>query len=138
MTDFFAVDAVLERFCRNYLRRFDGLPIRGSEFKVLGIVCCATGACVPVELAHQLGVSRPMITMCLATLERGGFVARVPSPADGRSVYIVPTKRGKDLVNKYNETRQKYLYAMIEKIGVEKFEELVKLLGQLNGVAIGV
>ena len=88
------------RFCRGFLRGVSDLPIRPSEFAVLEILCAVPGAHTPASLAEKLGVSKPMLSAHLSSLIRRGVVLRVPSPEDGRSTYVVPTKMGKELFKK--------------------------------------
>ena len=75
--------------------------------RILGILCGVPGVHTTVSLADMLRVSRPMVASHLVALQRAGYVTRVASPEDGRSVYILPTKSGKKLYAEYNSANQR-------------------------------
>ena len=74
------------------------MPIRPSQMVLLEILCAMPGPHTPVMLADSMHVSRPMIAAHLAALVDSGYVSRVASPDDGRSVIILPTKRGANCI----------------------------------------
>jgi DNA-binding MarR family transcriptional regulator len=89
------MNAEIMRFCRVFMRNAgDDMSIRASQFAVLSIMCTTPGLHVPAILAETLHVSKAMISAHLAVLIEHGLVVRVPSPEDGRSVYVMPSKRG--------------------------------------------
>ena len=47
------------------------------------------------ELAQRIGVSRQAVAQVIATLERGGYVERVPDPGDARARLICLTAQGR-------------------------------------------
>jgi DNA-binding MarR family transcriptional regulator len=53
----------------------------------------------PTELYRALMRTSGAMTNRLATLERAGLVHRVPDPADGRSLLVALTPRGRELVD---------------------------------------
>lgn len=122
------------RFCKLYMRGGIELPIRPSEMGVLNIVCSSAGPHTPVSLAKEIGVSRPMIAAHLNVLVAHGFVSRIPSPEDGRSFYIMPTKRGKDLFERVSKFERERLYAIETKLGQKKFAEFIRLISSVNQV----
>ena len=85
-------------FCRAYMRMQPPLPIRHSQMAVLEMLCSLPGVHTPVSIAEYIGVSRPMVAAHLSALQKAGYITRVPSPDDGRSVYVLPTKSGKKLM----------------------------------------
>lgn len=48
----------------------------------------------PVALAAAVGIDKAYVTRALQSLERGGYVAVVPVPEDGRSVSVSLTAEG--------------------------------------------
>lgn len=115
-------------FCRVYMRACPTMPIRHSQMLVLEILCTTPGPHTPMMLADCMRVSRPMVTAHLLALADLGYVSRVASPDDGRSVIILPTKRGRKLYSEYITASQRFLSDLSQKMGVKKFESLVKLI----------
>lgn len=121
-------------FCRTYMCLRPRLSIRRSEMTVLGILCGVPGVHTPVSLANMLCVSRPMIASHLAALQSAGYVTRVASPEDGRSVYILPTKSGKKLYSEYHSASQRVLANLSRQMGAKKFDTFVKLITTANKI----
>jgi DNA-binding MarR family transcriptional regulator len=48
-----------------------------------------------VSLAAELGVTRQAVAQVVATLERDGYVCRVPDPGDGRAKLVCLTPLGR-------------------------------------------
>lgn len=129
------MDAEIMRFCRAFMRNVgDDMPIRASQFAVLNIMCTAPGPHVPAALADALRVSKAMISAHIAALMAHGLVVRVPSPEDGRSVYVMPSKRGRDLFNKISKQNAEKMNALKSQMGVKKFETLVQLIMTANKI----
>ncbi len=122
------------RFCKLYMRGGIDLPIRPSEMAVLDIICSVAGTHTPVSLAQRLGVSRPMITAHLNALIAAGMVVRVPSPEDGRSVYVMPTKCGMELVKKTNSENQHKQDLLKKKMSQKKYDAFIQLMALANRV----
>ena len=129
------MNAEIMRFCRVVMRNAgDDMPIRASQFAVLSIMCTTPGPHVPAILAETLHVSKAMISAHLAVLIEHGLVVRVPSPEDGRSVYVMPSKRGKDLFNKISQTNNEKMNLIKSKLGTKKFDMFVRLITQVNQI----
>ena len=126
-------DAVLS-FCRIYMRIQPPLPIRYSQMAVLEILCSLPGPHTPVLIAEKLGVSRPMVAAHLSALQDAGYIARVSSPDDGRSVYILPTKSGKKLYAEYVGVNKRILAGLSQKMGAKKYDAFIKLISEANKI----
>lgn len=127
-----SVNYELDLFCRAYMRACPTMPIRHSQMLVLEILCTTPGPHTPMMLADCMRVSRPMITAHLVALADLGYVSRVVSPDDGRSVIILPTKRGRKLYSEYITANQHFLSDLSQKMGIKKFESLIKLISLAN------
>lgn len=121
------------RFCRAFLRGVSDLPIRPSEFAVLGIMCSTSGPHTPAGLAEIMRVSKPMLSAHLSALVAGGFVLRVPSPEDGRSVYVMPSKTGMRLFQKYATDSEK-VKILKAGLGQKNFDKFIQLIKQANRI----
>ncbi len=131
----FAADAELMRFCRAYMRCVESGGVRVGDLMLLDVLCRCAGPHTPVTLADRFGVSKPMIAARLAGLERDGFIVRVPSPEDKRSVYIMPTKKCVDVMGRVEQSMGAQRIA--KKMGEKKFERFMSLVVLANR-ALGV
>ena len=134
MDEFLAANAVLSIFSKNYLELKKGLPIRPSEMGVLNIITETEGPHTPAMLAEMLGVSKPMITAHITSLEGHGYIVKSPSSQDRRAYYILPTEKARTLV----ESVKSDLYGKLERLknglGRDDFETLVALAKIANQV----
>lgn len=126
-------DTILS-FCRAYMRMQPSLPIRYSQMAVLKILCVSPGPHTPADVATAMGVSRPMVAAHLVALQDAGYITRISSPDDGRSVYILPTKSGAKLYAEYVAANNRVLDKLSQKMGVKKFESFVKLMSVANKI----
>lgn len=127
-----SVNYELDLFCRAYMRANSGMPIRHSQMLVLEILCTTPGPHTPMMLADCMRVSRPMVTAHLVALADLGYVSRVASPDDGRSVIILPTKKGRKLYSEYITASQRFLSDLSQKMGIKKFDAMIKLISLAN------
>ena len=120
--------AILADFCRMYEEIGENFPTRNSEMNVMKIICSTVGPHTPVLLADMLGVSKPMVTTLINSLISQGFVAKIPSPEDGRSFYVMPTKRGRALFDKFRAERDDFLSQIKSRLGRADFDVLIDLI----------
>lgn len=129
------METEIMRFCRAVMRSVcDDMPIRASQFAVLNIMCTVPGPHVPAALADALHVSKAMISSHIAALISQGLIVRVPSPEDGRSVYVMPSKRGRDLFDKIVRQKAEKLNLLKAGMGVDNFDMLIQLIAKANKI----
>ncbi len=129
------MEVEIMRFCRAFQRNVgDDMPIRISQFAVLNIMCTRPGPHMPAALADLLGVSKAMISGHIAALVSRGLVSRVQSPEDGRSVYVMPSKSGRDLFNKVSKQNADKMNVLKTQMGEKKFYALVELIAAANQI----
>lgn len=134
MDKYLKANAVFSIFSKKYMDLKRGLPIRPSEMGVLNIITGTEGPHTPVMLADMLGVSKPMITAHITSLERKGYITKVPSAQDKRVYYILPTDKALELV-KYAKVDLNGKLAYLEKgLGQEEFRTLVALVEKANAI----
>lgn len=134
MDRYFKANAALSKFCKNYMELKKGLPIRPSEMGVLNIIAETEGPHTPAVIAEMLGVSKPMITAHIASLESKGYITKDPSVQDKRAYYILPTEKATDLVQKIQADTAGHLDRMIGHMGQNNFDTLVRLIDEANCV----
>ena len=134
MDKYFAANAVLSIFSKNYMELKKDLPIRPSEMGVLNIITQTPGPHTPLMLAGALKVSKPMITAHLTSLTDKGYITKQPSSEDKRAYYILPTEKARALVKCAKDDLYQRLDQLVDGMGEEQFDLLVKLAGEANRI----
>lgn len=134
MDKYLNANAALSVFCKKYMELKRGLPIRPSEMGVLNIITGTEGPHTPVVLADMLGVSKPMITAHINSLEKNGYITKDPSAQDKRAYYILPTEKAVELVESAKIDLNRQLDCLIDGMGQEEFDTLVRLAGIANSI----
>ena len=134
MDAYFAANAALSIFSKNYMDLKKGLPVRPSEMGVLNIISETEGPHTPVMLANMLKVSKPMITAHITSLENKGYIVKSPSPQDRRAYYILPTEKAKALVAKAKADLKHNLDWLTDGLGQDDFNALVALADKANRI----
>lgn len=95
----------LSRVQQEYLSRHN---ISQGRFTVLMLLmraaaggdCAASiSPCNPAELAERAGVTRATMTGLIDTLEKDGYVKRIPDPSDRRMMSVQLTPKGEALLD---------------------------------------
>lgn len=84
-------------------------------------------------LADRLRVSRQAVAQAVATLERGGYVERVPDPGDARAKLICLTARGRAALRAMRTGAQELERDWEARLGPEKLAEFRGILAELLG-----
>lgn len=134
MDKYFNANAVLSIFSKNYMELKKGLPIRPSEMGVLNIITGTKGPHTSAILSEMLGVSKPMITAHITSLENKGYITKIPSSKDKRVYFIIPTQKAKDLVEIAKADLNHHLEHLVNCMGQEDFDMLVRLASTANRI----
>ena len=134
MDKYFTANAVLSIFSKSYMELKKDLPIRPSEMGVLNIITQTPGPHTPLMLAGALKVSKPMITAHLTSLTDKGYITKQPSSEDKRAYYILPTEKARALVKCAKDDLYQRLDQLVNGMGEEQFDLLVKLAGEANRI----
>ena len=97
----FDVFAVSQRLGAYLDRALEGTGVRPAEYAVYSLMLEA-GPRTPTELAAMLGVPPSTLSTYIAAMLGRGDARRIPNPADGRSVQVVLTDRGRAVVRRVN------------------------------------
>jgi len=76
-----------------------GAPLTAPEVDMLIPLRHATEPVIARSLAERLGLSRAGVSKTLGKLERRGFIARTPNPADRRAALVTITAAGAQAVD---------------------------------------
>ena len=99
---------------------------------VLNIIVSKEEPHAPVMLADLLGVSKPMITTHITSLEKKGYIIKSPSEQDKRAYYIIPTDKA--LAEDSKADLEKHLEKMIKEMGQDEFDDFVRLAQKANSI----
>lgn len=84
------------------------------------------------KLGKLLLISKPAATQLCNTMYKKELIKRTPDTADRRNVFISLTKKGKEVLNYADEMLLKSANKMVDKLGDQKFLQLVNSLQECN------
>lgn len=128
MEKYLKANIVFSKFSRNYMALKKDLPIRPSEMGVLNIITKREGLFTPVMIAELLEVTKPMVANHISVLEDKGYIIKEYLKNDKRSFYVIPTDKAKKLVKEAEYKLNKKLINLENKLGIQRFDELIKTL----------
>jgi DNA-binding MarR family transcriptional regulator len=85
------------------------------------------------ELAQRLGVTQQAASKSVADLERRGYVARTPDPADARSRRVALTARGESAIEGARRHRAALAGELGDRLGAQRVEAARALLMDVVG-----
>jgi DNA-binding MarR family transcriptional regulator len=123
---------VIGMFCRLHMNSKRDLPIRPSEMGVLIYAQKQSCAVTPLMISQFFNISKPSVSSMVKSLTKQGFLIKESSIADKRSYTLVITEKGKNLVESTFIEYFKAVELLKEKMGAEKFDQLVELMEIAN------
>ena len=127
VSDLYHEADIVAQFCRIQMNIKRDLPVRSSEMGLLIFLTRYQGKVTPVEIAGFFKVSKPMVTTMVNALESKGYLVKEPSPQDKRSVTLIITKEGLELVSVASNEFTSELLFLKNEMGESKFNALIKL-----------
>jgi len=107
----FVIFAVSQRLGTYLDRALEGTGVRPAEYAVYSLMLEA-GPRTPSELAAMLGMRPSTLSTYVSAMLARGDARRIPNPADGRSVRLVLTDRGRGVVRLVNPPFTRALVAL--------------------------
>ncbi|MBR4436527.1 MAG: MarR family transcriptional regulator [Spirochaetia bacterium] len=92
---------------------------------------CRKG-CTVSRLAAMLGVSKPSVTVMVSKLEKKGFLEKLQSQEDGRSVKVMLTREGSLVNSYYKYFRRRMVKKINDGLTDQEKEFLVKAFEKIN------
>ncbi len=123
-------------FCRLNINSKRELPIRSSEMGMLIYLCKTDGDNTPMGVARFFNVSKAMATNMVTSLYKKGYIEKLPSPSDGRSLLLNSTVKAKTLVDSTYDEYFKTMAVLKEKMGDEDFNAFLLLLEKANKILL--
>ncbi|MBR9841717.1 MAG: homoprotocatechuate degradation operon regulator HpaR [Rhodobacteraceae bacterium] len=121
------------------------MPIRGmladagvteQQWRVLRVLD-EEGPLDPTTIASRAVLLLPSLTRILQKLEEKGLVTRRRDEYDRRRQVIEVTEAGRDIINANMDTSRRILSDLRERLGEERHEVLIDLLGELTELDFG-
>ncbi|MEV6175990.1 MarR family winged helix-turn-helix transcriptional regulator [Streptomyces sp. NPDC052016] len=109
---------------------YEGAPLTAPEVDMLIPLRHATDPVIARRLAANLGLSRAGVSKTLAKLEKRGFIARTPNPADRRAALITITEAGARAVDDLFPRQLAAEVALLAGLGDDR-EWVLKALARL-------
>lgn len=123
-------------FCRLNINARKRLPIRSSEMGMLIYLSKSEGEKTPMGAANFFKVSKSMATNMVSSLYKKGYIEKKTVHEDRRSVLLVPTPLGEELVESTYQEYYKTMSYLQKHMGDEAFSNLILLLRKANEVLL--
>jgi DNA-binding MarR family transcriptional regulator len=107
------------------------ISLRPLEFTLLMMVAENPGASQS-GVCDALGIQKANCVPTMSELERRGFIIRRKSTSDARSYELHITNKGKRILQRAGEVQSSHEQRLIDRIGPEGREQLLRLLGKLT------
>lgn len=109
------------------------ISLRPLQFTLLVMVAENPGASQS-GVCEALGIQKANCVPTMSELERRGFIIRKKSATDARSYELHLTNKGKRILQRAGELQSSHEQQLIERIGVDGREQLLRLLGKLTAI----
>jgi DNA-binding MarR family transcriptional regulator len=106
--------------------------LRKVEFSLL-MLLMANGPITPKQLARELSLSAPALTLLLDTLQARGLLRRERNEADRRSQFIVLTDEGQVVARQSAAATAPMERELLGRLSVAERAMLIELLKKLGG-----
>ena len=109
------------------------ISLRPLQFTLLVMVAENPGAS-QTGVCEALGIQKANCVPTMSELERRGFIIRRKSATDARSYELHLTNKGKRILQRAGEVQSSHEQQLIERIGADGREQLLRLLGKLTDI----
>jgi len=107
------------------------ISLRPLQFTLLLMVAENPGSSQS-SVCEALGMQKANCVPTMSELERRGYIIRRKSTADARSYELHITHKGKRILQRAGEVHSLHEQRLIDRIGVEGRDQLLRLLGKLT------
>ncbi len=111
------------------LKPFDLSPASGL---VLSILADTAEPLPPNQIADRLIISRATVTGLIDSLERRGYVQRLPHQSDRRMLLIVPTERGRQVAEAFRPIVHQYEKKWLDIFSEQEQQRLIDAFHSLQ------
>jgi len=107
------------------------ISLRPLQYTLLLMVAENPGSSQSV-VCEALGIQKTNCVPTMSELERRGYIIRRKSTQDARSYELHITNKGKRILQRAGEVQSLHEQRLIERIGVDGRDQLLRLLGKLT------
>lgn len=83
-------------------------------------------------ISEAMEVSTARVAVLLRKMESKGLVTKENAPEDARVKLIALSERGRTAAEQMNENVRKHISGVIDRVGIEKFEQFLALAVEVN------
>lgn len=102
-------------------------PVSPAQMSLLDFIA-ASPCCGVQEIASELGLTPPTISVGVRKLEENRLVVRKPDPMDGRSIQFFLTRRGQALQRQIQDSHRNKFRRLLAGLTPQEQETLLGLL----------
>jgi DNA-binding MarR family transcriptional regulator len=128
----FTADLLVKRIS-SLLQPFDLSPASGL---VLSIVADSEVPLPPNKIAERLIISRATVTGLVDSLEKHGYVQRIPHQSDRRMLLVIPTEKGKQVADAFRPIVHQHQKGWLDALCEEEQQQLTDTLHRLQAALI--
>ncbi|AMC93131.1 MarR family transcriptional regulator [Erysipelothrix larvae] len=121
-------------FCRMNIRLNKNLPIRSSETGLLIYLVKTDFEKTPKGVAQFFMFSKSMATNMVTSLVSKGYLEKIKSDIDKRSIQLTPTDKAIHLVNETYESIFDSIVSLRKKMGDVQFDTMIDLIATANSI----
>jgi len=85
----------------------------------------------PTELASELKISKPSVSVAIDRLETAGYIRKVDSDEDRRSYHLHLTQKGQNFSQAHDETHRHLAQFITRNLEAGDAKQLVRLVGKI-------
>lgn len=126
----------ISMFCRLNMANRKNIPIRSSEMGLIILVVKNEKPVTSVMAADFFKVTKPQITTMVASLSKQGYLIKIRLESDKRSFILKPTEKALSLVNDTYQEYYRVMELLKNRLGMDRFENMVSLLEEANDIML--
>ena len=106
-------------------------PFSLTEGRVLYEIC-NTESCSAKKIRERISIDEGYLSRILDQFVKRGLIKKTRSRTDGRLWMIVPTEKGKKEFASLNDSSNRLIAQMIQKLSLQEAEELVEKMERIH------
>lgn len=130
---FFELQAKLQFFEREYLKKFDIIDVTPNEVKVLYIIGISNTKSMS-DIANELKITKGTLSITINSLVKKGYVIRTRHKQDRRVIIVYLTKKSLSIVRHYGKFYSALIQTLIHEEDSAKVIVLGEILSKLNKI----
>lgn len=125
---------VINMFCRLQANTKPEIAVRSSEMGVLIYIKKENDNVTPINISRFFKITKPSVTAMINSLEKKGYLIKVRSDLDKRSLILRLTERGNELVDSTFSEYYKIIELLRDNMGEDRFNQLIESMKLANSI----